>query len=368
MTTKAQSTTEALPPEDMTDDELKAAISFHERQAFKFKSEGAKMWRLRLRIGNGEPVDRKMLAELHERRASRVDPAAPVVDDNLVSDVDRWKRDLIAAGWAAKSATAWQAPDGGLWRGPFGAWKELQRREKASGTDTNWPLCDVLTQLVEWAKHLHDDHDCDCHGWEARSFLIEAANRYAATAAPQQSDARPSCWHCGVVLAYAPKLRCEDCPDECDVEGCDELGCAPATPTAAPSTKTIEAFRDLKLGWDSYGGREINTEAIEIALRLAPLLPDWQPVPRSDGGIQFERGDDEICIDVGAAAPVEQSGEDFERAYFCAVRALRHLKNKNHKFIPLGCDGCKEVALFLTEPGYRGDEHNPVGADFERSY
>lgn len=46
-----------------------------------------------------------------------------------------------------------------------------------------------------------------------------------------------------------------------------------ATPTAAPQSKTIEAFRDLKPGWDSYGGREINTEAIKIALRLAPLLP-----------------------------------------------------------------------------------------------
>lgn len=50
-----------------------------------------------------------------------------------------------------------------------------------------------------------------------------------ANAAPvEQSDTRPSCWHCGVVLAYAPKLRCEDCPEECDVEGCDELGCAPS--------------------------------------------------------------------------------------------------------------------------------------------
>lgn len=54
----------------------------------------------------------------------------------------------------------------------------------------------------------------------------------ATTAAPQQSDTRPSCWHCGVVLAEAPKLRCDDCPTECDVEGCDELGCAPST--AAP--------------------------------------------------------------------------------------------------------------------------------------
>lgn len=64
----------------------------------------------------------------------------------------------------------------------------------------------------------------------------------------------------------------------------------------------------------------------------------------------------------------EQPREDFERPYFCAVRALRHLKFKNHRFIPLECDGCKEVALFLTEPGYRGDEHNPIGADCERSY
>ena len=64
----------------------------------------------------------------------------------------------------------------------------------------------------------------------------------------------------------------------------------------------------------------------------------------------------------------QETHEDFERPYFCAVRALRHLKDKNHDFIPLTCDGCKEIALFLTEPGYRGDEYNPIGADCERSY
>jgi len=31
----------------------------------------------------------------------------------------------------------------------------------------------------------------------------------------------------------------------------------------------------------------------------------------------------------------DQPQEDFERPYFCAVRALRHLKNKNHEFKPL---------------------------------
>lgn len=75
-----------------------------------------------------------------------------------------------------------------------------------------------------------------------------------------------------------------------------------------------------------------------------------------------------ICFGCHAIRTKEQPREDFERPYFCAVRALRHLKSKNHPFKPLECDGCKEVALFLTEPGYRGDEHNPIGADCERSY
>ncbi len=37
-----------------------------------------------------------------------------------------------------------------------------------------------------------------------------------------------TCWHCRVVLSEAVKPRCENCPDECDVEGCDEDGCATA--------------------------------------------------------------------------------------------------------------------------------------------
>lgn len=48
------------------------------------------------------------------------------------------------------------------------------------------------------------------------------------SAAGGDEDDRPSCWHCGVVLAYAPKLRCEDCPDECDTENCEEIGCRPS--------------------------------------------------------------------------------------------------------------------------------------------
>lgn len=59
-----------------------------------------------------------------------------------------------------------------------------------------------------------------------------------------------------------------------------------------------------------------------------------------------------------------QPRDNFERALKCALRALGHLMNKNHELKPSSCDGCKEIALFLSEPGYRGDQDNPVGVDF----
>lgn len=79
-----------LPPEDMADDELRAAIDFHSRQVGRFKNEAAKVWRLRLRINNGTPIDQQMLAELQERQASRVVPAAPVVDEAKPENDWRW--------------------------------------------------------------------------------------------------------------------------------------------------------------------------------------------------------------------------------------------------------------------------------------
>lgn len=47
-----------------------------------------------------------------------------------------------------------------------------------------------------------------------------------------EGEQRDVCWHCKVVLSHVPKPRCEDCPDECDVEGCDADGCAPAASPA----------------------------------------------------------------------------------------------------------------------------------------
>jgi hypothetical protein len=51
------------------------------------------------------------------------------------------------------------------------------------------------------------------------------------------------------------------------------------------------------------------------------------------------------------------------KAFFRCKRALAHLMNKNHELAPLECAGCLEIAGFLTEPGYHGDEGNPVGVD-----
>lgn len=70
--------------------------------------------------------------------------------------------------------------------GPRGDAREL-------GADTNFPLSETLRLLVQWAQHLHVSHECDCDGWEQRSFLIEAAQRYrhqiTQAAAPADNDA-----------------------------------------------------------------------------------------------------------------------------------------------------------------------------------
>lgn len=43
-------------------------------------------------------------------------------------DVDRWIRELREAGWEPYrgSQTRWQAPNGALYLGPYGAWKVMR--------------------------------------------------------------------------------------------------------------------------------------------------------------------------------------------------------------------------------------------------
>lgn len=41
------------------------------------------------------------------------------------SGPERWEADLVAAGWREVRRNVWQRPDGALFRGPYGAWREL---------------------------------------------------------------------------------------------------------------------------------------------------------------------------------------------------------------------------------------------------
>jgi hypothetical protein len=40
--------------------------------------------------------------------------------------VEQWIDELLAAGWTQKSHTIWIAPNGAIYRGPFGAWKAMR--------------------------------------------------------------------------------------------------------------------------------------------------------------------------------------------------------------------------------------------------
>lgn len=77
----------------------------------------------------------------HVAAASSPAPASP--QQQFVSEVDQWTHDLATAGWIAEAAFNWRAPDGSLWRGPAGAWKELQRRSAPGpeGEQEKCPAC-----------------------------------------------------------------------------------------------------------------------------------------------------------------------------------------------------------------------------------
>jgi hypothetical protein len=52
-----------------------------------------------------------------------------VKQDNEIHSPTAWRRDLEVAGWLEINSITYQDPEGRLWRGPYGAWCELQRRE-----------------------------------------------------------------------------------------------------------------------------------------------------------------------------------------------------------------------------------------------
>lgn len=58
---------------------------------------------------------------------SAINGRCPSLTDDDVHSPAAWCRDLEAAGWVEREITIWEAPDGALYRGPYGAWRELQK-------------------------------------------------------------------------------------------------------------------------------------------------------------------------------------------------------------------------------------------------
>lgn len=69
-----------------------------------------------------------------------------------------------------------------------------------------------------------------------------------STAGADVATGEDVCWHCGDVLAWTSKPRCETCPDECDIEGCEAFGCDTAAPAVAGPTEDA----DFDSWWDKY--------------------------------------------------------------------------------------------------------------------
>ena len=58
--------------------------------------------------------------------------------------------------------------------------------------------------------------------------------------------------------------------------------------------------------------------------------------------------------------------QDFRKPFLRARRTIRHLwhvTRGDKAFNPNGCDQCKEIHNFLTNPSYLGDEHDPIGVE-----
>lgn len=66
-----------------------------------------------------------------------------------------------------------------------------------------------------------------------------------------------------------------------------------------PGYADFEKLRELKEGWDSYGGKPIDPACIAKAKDLYfQMYGDWSVVPCSDGSVQLEQHKDGLDIEV----------------------------------------------------------------------
>jgi len=87
-------------------------------------------------------------------------------------------------------------------------------------------------------------------------------------------------------------------------------------------------------------------EAIVIIATLAPAIFGLQRPPIQSPSWQANKRGRRI---LRALSPRKASNK----------APLGH-QSPSDTFDPNGCDGCKDIHHFLTDPNYRGDEQNPV--------
>jgi hypothetical protein len=49
---------------------------------------------------------------------------------NTETTIEQMIEQLAAAGWVRDHSTVWRAPDGKLYLGPYGAWKQMKQEAR----------------------------------------------------------------------------------------------------------------------------------------------------------------------------------------------------------------------------------------------
>ncbi len=143
-----------------------------------------------------DAIKTKQQAETAWRDAGHPDPSAEIA--SLRAKIEAVER--LAAEWADEQQHAAVRRCAGELRALLDpecetcGWKGEVREGDACpdcgpvapalGLDQPWPLAAVLERLIDAAKHLRDDHDCDRHGYEEDHEAIVFAMRYLALLAP----------------------------------------------------------------------------------------------------------------------------------------------------------------------------------------
>jgi hypothetical protein len=74
---------------------------------------------------------------------------------------------------------------------------------------------DLVLKMVE-ALRYHSDYE------RAQELITTFEARVRA----EERERQNTCWHCGdLLIPSANKPRCEQCPNDCDEENCEAMGC-----------------------------------------------------------------------------------------------------------------------------------------------